>query len=62
LGVHEEPQTLGVPPPPHVPVAHVPHWMMLPQPSLMGPQLAPAEAQVTAVAHVAPPSPWWPES
>ncbi len=41
------PQTLAVPPPPHVSgEAHEPHWMIPPQPSATGPQFAPASWQV----------------
>jgi hypothetical protein len=41
------PQTPGVPPPPQVwGGVHVPHCNVLPQPSPIGPQLAPADKQV----------------
>lgn len=44
------PHTLGVPPPPQVKGGtHVPQSMMPPQPSAMGPQLAPACWQVRGV-------------
>jgi hypothetical protein len=37
------PQTLGVPPPPQTcGSVQSPHWRMFPQPSPIGPQLAPA--------------------
>jgi hypothetical protein len=68
------PQTFGVPPPPQVPLEHVPQLTVPPQPSLMGPQLAPTLAQVrgeqAGVPHtlaVPPPpqvsgAPHWPQS
>jgi hypothetical protein len=44
------PQTFGVPEPPQACVAvQVPHMSRLPQPSAIGPQVAPTEAQVRAV-------------
>ncbi len=50
------PQTLGVPPPPQVvPAAQVPHSRSPPQPSLTGPQLAPAIAHVRGVQPDMPP-------
>jgi hypothetical protein len=44
------PQTLAVPPPPHVcPAAQPPQFRMPPQPSPIGPQFAPAVAHVSGV-------------
>jgi hypothetical protein len=45
FGTHT-PQTLVVPPPPHVspPVVQLPHWSVTPQPSLIAPQFSGAQA------------------
>ncbi|HZJ56302.1 MAG TPA: hypothetical protein VFD38_19325 [Myxococcaceae bacterium] len=49
------PQTLGVPPPPHVAEPlQLPHWSVPPHPSLIEPQFFPWAAQVVGV-HVLPP-------
>ena len=42
------PQRLGPPPPQVSGALHVPHWMMFPQPSLIGPQLAFFDLHVTS--------------
>jgi hypothetical protein len=56
VGIQEfPPQTLGVPPPPHVwPELHVPHWRTELHPSLMVPQFFPWAAQVVGVQEPAP--------
>src|SRR5690606_18991018 len=50
------PHTFGVPAPPQASgSSQVPHWMMLPQPSEMAPQLAPSAPQVVRTQ----PAPHW---
>ena len=52
-GVHGgTPQTLGVPPPPHDPVVHVPQSSTPPHPSPIGPQLAPDFWHVVSPWHL----------
>ena len=49
------PQTLGIPPPPQVSVPlQLPHWSVVPQPSLIAPQFFPCAAQVVGVQVLAP--------
>ena len=63
------PQTLATPPPPQLSVPlQLPHWSVLPQPSLIAPQFLPWAAQVVGVQvpapqtlGVPPPPQVWPE-
>jgi hypothetical protein len=49
------PQTLGLPPPPHVSApVHVPHWSIPPQPSDCAPQLKPSLAHVVGTQATLP--------
>jgi hypothetical protein len=51
-----DPQTLAVPPPPQMfGAVQVPHWIVAPHPSPIGPQFAPIDAQVLGV-HIGGPA------